>query len=202
MNFKALTYRLQRFPGFASTHWIKRGLGIAVLGSLLVSCENDIEKIKQIANSESLPAITAQGYEVLSFDSTVMTMKLQTPEMIIHDNEKEPYTEFPQGVALTQYDSKRNITSYITSQYAKHFDEENRWEAKNKVVAVNQNGDTLRTEYLVWDEKKGKIYSDQFVKITRKDGQVSTGTSFEANQNFSEYVIKNLKGKIYVDVQE
>jgi LPS export ABC transporter protein LptC len=202
MNSKALTYRLQRFPSLASRPWIKLALITVLLGGMLVSCENDIEKIKQIDNSESLPVIAAQGYEMLSFDSTVLIMKLQTPEMIIHDSEKEPYTEFPQGVALTQYDSKRNVTSYITSQYAKYFDAENRWEAKNKVVAVNQNGDTLRTEYLVWDEKKGKIYSDQFVKITRKDGQVSTGTSFEANQNFSEYVIKNLKGQMYVEVQE
>jgi hypothetical protein len=59
----------------------------------------------------------------------------------------------------------------------------------------------LKTEYLIWDKKKAKIYSDQFVKIIQKDGQVTTGTSFESNQDFSEYVIKNLKGQMYLDVQ-
>ena len=181
--------------------WVKLGFLIIALGCLFVSCENDIEKIKQFSNSENLPNITAEGYEVLYFDSTVIRRKLQTPEMIIHNDEKEPYTEFPQGVEITQYDNKMNITSYITAQYAKNFNSQERWEAKNNVVAVNQKGDTLKTEYLVWDQKKGKIYSDQFVKITQKDGQVTTGTSFESNQDFSEYVIKNLKGQMYVDVQ-
>lgn len=182
--------------------WVKLGLIIIATGCLFVSCENDIEKIKQFSNNEDLPDITAGGYEVLYFDSTVIRSKLQTPEMIIHsNNEKNPYTEFPKGVLISQYDSRMNITSNITAQYAKYFQSEDRWEAKNNVVAVNQKGDTLKTEYLVWDKKKAKIFSNQFVKIIQKDGQVTTGTSFESNQDFSEYVIKNLTAKKYVDVQ-
>ena len=188
--------------GIKSYPWKKLGLITIAMGWLLVACENDIEKIKKFSNSEVLPALSAEGYEMLYFDSTVIKSKLQTPEMIIHSDEKEPYTEFPKGVIITQYDSRMNIVSYITSQYAKYFDSEERWEAKNNVVAINQKGDTLKTEYLVWDKKKARIYSNQFVKIIRKDNQVSTGTSFESNQDFSEYSIKNLKGQIYVDVQE
>ena len=62
-----------------------------------------------------------------------------------------------------------NIVSSISAQYAKNFDSDDRWEAKNNVVAVNVKGDTLKTEYLVWDTKKEKIYSDQFVQIIQKD---------------------------------
>jgi len=168
---------------------------------VIVSCENDIEKIKSLTSSEELPPLSADGYEVIYSDSTVVRYKIKTPEMIIHGNEKDSYTEFPKGVKITQYDSRMNIISDITSQYAKYFDKSDRWEAKNNVVAVNQKGDTLKTEFLVWDKKKGKIYSDQFVKIIQKD-QVTTGTSFESNQDFSEYTFKNLKGQMYVDVQD
>ena len=170
---------------------------------VIVSCENDIEKIKKATSSENLPPLTAEGYEVIISDSTVIRYKIQTPAMVIHgnENEKDQYTEFPQGVIITQYDSRMNITSHITSQYAKYFNRDDRWEAKNNVVAVNQKGDTLKTEFLVWDKKKAKIYSDQFVKIIQKD-QVINGTSFESNQDFSEYTFKNLKGQMYVDVQE
>ena len=203
MNISALIYRLRHIGSDNPHQWVRIGFTTLVIGWVFVSCANDIEKIKKFSNSEDLPVITAQGYEVLFFDSTVITRKLQTPEMIIHGNENEPsYTEFPQGVAITQYDSRMNITSYITSQYAKYFEADERWEAKNNVVAINQKGDTLKTEYLVWDQKKARIYSDQFVKIIRKDNQVSTGTSFESNQDFSEYEIKNLKGRMYVDVQD
>jgi len=94
-----------------------------------------------------------------------------------------------------------NITSHITAQYAKLFEADERWEAKNNVIAVNQKGDTLKTEYLVWDDKRHKIYSDQFVKIIQKD-QVFTGIGFESNADFSEYRFKNLKGHIYVNVDK
>lgn len=181
--------------------WIKKASLLIFTCLLLGSCANDFEKIRKFTNIEKLPHVAAEGYEVLSSDSTILRFKLQTPEMVIHDDEKVPYTEFPQGVAITQYDAKMNVTSYINSRYAKYFDSDDRWEAKNNVVAVNQKGDTLKTEYLVWDRKKGKIYSDQFVQIIQKD-QITSGTSFESNQDFSEYTFKNLKGQMYIEVQD
>lgn len=201
MNNKAFTNKGQRLGSYNPLKWIKLGFITIALCGTLVSCENDIEKVKKFSTGEDLPAVYAEGYEVLFSDSTVITSKLQTPEMIIHDTEKEPYTEFPQGVIITRYDRNMNITSYITSRYAKYFQSEERWEAKNNVVAINQRGDTLKTEYLIWDKKKAKIYSDQFVRIIQKD-QETTGTSFESNQDFTEYTFKNLKGQMYVDVQE
>ena len=166
---------------------------------LLVSCENDIAKIKSLAATEDLPAGTAEGFEMLASDSTVIRFKMQAPELIMHSNEKDPYTEFPKGVKIEKYDAKMNIVSSITAQYAKNFTSDDRWEAKNNVVAVNLKGDTLKTEYLVYDTRKQKIYSDQFVKIIRKD-QIITGVGFESNQDFTSYHIKNPAGHVYVDV--
>jgi LPS export ABC transporter protein LptC len=166
---------------------------------LLVSCENDIAKIKTLAVTEDLPAGTAEGFEMLASDSTVIRFKMQTPELIMHSNEKDPYTEFPKGVKIEKYDAKMNIVSSLTAQYAKNFTSDDRWEAKNNVVAVNLQGDTLKTEYLVYDTRKQKIYSDQFVKIIRKD-QIITGVGFESNQDFTSYHIKNPTGHVYVDV--
>ena len=181
--------------------WLKKAVIVSITFFVLVSCANDFENIKKFSDVQELPSVTAQGYEVLFSDSTIIRRKLQTPEMIIHDDTKDSYTEFPQGVAITQYDNRMNITSYITSRYAKYYESADRWEAKNNVIAVNQKGDTLKTEFLIWDIKKGKIYSDQFVEIVQKD-QITSGTSFESNQDFSEYTFKNLKGQMYIEVQE
>lgn len=174
---------------------------IVVLTMLLVSCENDISKIKTVTNTVDLPAVTAEGFEVLVSDSSVIRSKIQTPLFIKHDNEKDPYIEFPKGIKIVEYDAKMNVVSSLTAQYAKNFTGEDRWEAKNNVIAVNLKGDTLKTEYLVWDTKKQKIYSDQFVKIIQKD-QVFTGIGFESNQDFSSYHIKNLKGNMYVNIDK
>ena len=174
---------------------------IVLLTMLLGSCENEISKIKTVTSTEDLPAITAEGFEMLVSDSSVIRSKMQTPLLIKHDNEKDPYIEFPKGVKIVEYDAKMNVISSITAQYAKNFTGEDRWEAKNNVIAVNLKGDTLKTEYLVWDTKNQKIYSDQFVKIIKKD-QVYTGIGFESNQDFSSYHIKNLKGNMYVNVEK
>jgi len=170
---------------------------------LAVACENEIAQIKIFSSTENLPSVTAEGFEMLYSDSTVIRFKLQTPEFIRHDNnnEKDPYTEFPKGVKIEKYDLNMNIVSSITAQYAKNFDSDDRWEAKNNVIAVNLKGDSLKTEYLVWDTKKEKIYSDQFVKIIRNN-QIITGIGFESNQDFSFYHIKNPKGHMYVNVDE
>jgi LPS export ABC transporter protein LptC len=201
MSIRTITQILHEVGNSNSGKRIKTAFRIIVFGCLLVSCANDIKKIKIYSVSEELPYITADGYEMLFSDSTVIRFKLQTPELIRHENDKEPYTEFPKGVKIIKYDANMNIISSITALFAKHFDSDDRWEAKNNVVAVNLKGDTLKTEYLVWDTKKGKIYSNQFVKIIQKD-QIFTGTGLESNQDFTEYSFKNPKGIIYVDVQE
>lgn len=175
---------------------------IALIATILISsCENEISTIKKYSKGEEVPSMTAEGFEMLFSDSTVIRFKLTTPKLIRHDNNKDPFTEFPNGVRIEKYDSKMNIVSSITSLYAKNFDSDDRWEAKNNVIAVNLKGDTLKTEYLVWDTRKEKIYSDQFVKIIQKD-QIFTGVGFESNQDFSKYFIKNLQGHIYVDVNK
>ena len=174
---------------------------IVLLSLIMGSCENEISKVKTFVSAEEPPAITADGFEMLASDSAVIRFKLQTPQLIYHKDEKDPYYEFPKGVKIVKYDANMKVISSITSQYAKNFASDDRWEAKNNVIAVNFKGDTLKTEYLVWDTAKKKIYSDQFVKIIKKD-QTFTGIGFESNQDFSSYHIKNLKGNMYVNVDK
>lgn len=168
---------------------------------LCISCNQETEKIKINPVTQNLPSLTAEGFEMLMSDSCVIRFKLQTPELIRHKNEKDPYIEFPQGVKIEKFDANMNIVSSLSCLYAKNYDSDDRWEAKNNVVAVNFKGDTLKTEYLVWDTQKQKIFSDRFVKIIQKE-QTYTGIGFESNQDFSEYHIKNLKGNMYVNVDE
>lgn len=201
MIYKAIRHKRIENTTRYQNHRMWKALLIFLLSILIYSCENEISKIKILSSTEEPPSVTAEGYEMLFSDSTVIRFKLQTPELIRHETEKDPYTEFPQGVKIEKYDANMNIVSSITAQFAKNFSTDNRWEAKNNVVAVNLKGDTLKTEYLVWDMRAEKIYSDQFVKIIQKD-QTFTGIGFESNQDFTQYSFKNLKGHIYVNVNK
>lgn len=180
-------------------------LSIAILlvgiAMLFFSCVNKIEKIKEFSAAEKLPGMEAEVFEMLYSDSAIIRFKLTAPKLIRYDQEKEPFTEFPDGITIEKYNNQMKIVSRITANYARHLEKEDKWLAKNNVVAVNEQGDSLKTEELIWDEKNGKIYSDQFVKIIRQD-QVINGIGMESDQNLENWEIMKPTGTLYLDVAE
>ncbi len=164
---------------------------------MMTGCVNDIEKIKAFSPSEILPVIHAEDFETIYSDSGVIRFILKTPELKRFETDDAPYIEFPKGVLLIKYNQNKEVISSISARYAKQFVRENRWEAKNDVVATNNLGDTLKTEHLIWDEESGRIYNNEFVKVIRPDQEI-TGVGIEANQNMTNWRIRNPRGPIYV----
>lgn len=173
---------------------------VALLSTFIVSCENDIEKVKLITQQNSTPIETASGLEILYSDSGRVKVKITTPELNRFQTPK-PRTELPKGVHVDFYDEHMKVTSTLTSKYALRKDDEKTMEAKKDVVVVNEKGEKLMTEYLVWDEKTGKIYSNEFVKIITAD-EIIYGNGFESNQDFSRYKIFDIKGTITLKKDE
>ena len=83
----------------------------------------------------------------------------------------------------------------MKSDYAIQNLEDNTIEAKGGVLLENQVGEKLETEYLIWDEKREEIFTEELVKIT-KQGQLIIGEGFESNISFSKYSLKNSRGII------
>jgi len=163
------------------------------------ACESDIEKIKAFSLTDTLPESEAVNFESLFTDSGQVRFFLKAPKLLRFENEGKAYIEFPEGMELVRYDDNNRITSGITANYAKQIEKEQKWEAKNNVIATNANGDTLKTEHLIWEEQSEKIYTDEFVKIIRAD-QIITGIGFTSDQSLENWKIKNPKGIIYVTI--
>lgn len=176
---------------------------VAVLVSgaamLFYGCENNIEQIKAFYTTENLPVLEATNFETLLTDSGTVRYFLKAPKLLQFQDEGRNYIEFPEGMELIKFDEHKRIISSITADYAKQFIAEDKWEAKNNVVATNAQGDTLKTEHLIWEEKKEIIYTEEFVKIIRTD-QIITGIGFTSDQKLQNWKIKNPKGTIYVSV--
>jgi len=166
---------------------------------LFYGCENNIEQIKAFYSTENLPILEATNFETMVTDSGQMRYFLKAPKLLQFEDEGRDYIEFPEGMELVKYDENKNIISSITADYAKQFVAEDKWEAKNNVIATNAQGDTLKTEHLIWEEKKELIYTEEFVKIIRAD-QIITGIGFTSDQKLLNWKIKNPKGTIYVSV--
>lgn len=163
----------------------------------LASCENDIKKIKLVTEQNKLPAESAKNIEIIYSDSASVKAKIMAPRLN-HFITADPYVEMPEGINGVFYNSKMQETNRLTANYAIKYESRKTTEARGNVIAINEKGDQLNTEKLIWDELKQKIYSDQFVKITTKD-EIIYGKGFESDQNFTHYKIFNIKGIINVN---
>jgi len=71
-------------------------------------------------------------------------------------------------------------------------------EARGRVKIVTTKGVTLETDSLRWLNATGKIVSDAFVKVTRKD-DVVTGLGFESDPNLDHF---HLTSDVRAEVRE
>ena len=167
---------------------------------MLFSCENDMEKVKLYEKGKVGPVESAVNIKILYSDSGKVKVEVIAPKLDRYETEK-PYTEMPKGVQALFYDKSMQVTSRLRADYGIRYDRELRMEARKNVVVVNERGEQLNTEHLTWDERTKKLRSDEFVKITTRD-EIIYGNGFEANQDFSQYRIFNIKGIISVNAQQ
>ncbi|MEY4109711.1 MAG: hypothetical protein RLZZ46_65 [Bacteroidota bacterium] len=165
---------------------------------VLASCENDIAKVKGLTGRKILPDETAQDVTILYSDSANVIARLETARLI-RLAEPRKIMLMPDGVKLMFYESDGTVGSTLTSKKARIFDlpDNQVMEAERDVVVVNNEGDTLNTERLIWDQKTAEITSDAFVRVSRKD-EIITGTGLRANQDFSRYRISKISGIVKV----
>ena len=163
----------------------------------MVSCKNDINTINELSQVDSLPMEFAKDIEVYYSDSGKIQALLKSP-LMIRIEEEESYFEFPEGFEATFYDSLLQPQSIITANYGISYEQKKLMEARNDVVVRNiDKQEQLNTEHLVWDRKKGIIYSNVFVKITKPD-EVIFGDGLTSDQNFDFYEIDNPTGEFQV----
>lgn len=170
-------------------------LSVLLLLLWCTSCKNDVEEVKKITMRTNTNIERATDIEIIFSERGVSQIVANGPELLRYAVEK-PYMEFPKGIEV-RFFSDGKIESTMTANYATAQEGNKLMVARNNVIVVNNKGETLNTEELIWDEEKEIIYSNTFVKISTQD-EIIMGTGMTANQNFSNYVIKNISGVIKV----
>lgn len=138
---------------------------------------------------------TAENVTIEYTDSGILKAVIESPVMIGVKNVRNPYIEMPKGIRADFLDKDGNIESYLLSEYSISYTEQKRMVVRRNVRVLNIKCEKLETEELVWDQQKGRIYTDKFVKITTPD-QIITGEGMESDQTFSDWEIMNVSGTI------
>lgn len=168
---------------------------------MLFSCKNDLQEIRSLDFSDTLPDLTAYEIEMLYSENAEIQIKLISPKLVRIGGEK-PYSEFPDGFLVLFYDSLNQVKSTISADYGINYEKDNLMEARYNVIIENlQKNEKLNTEELFWDQDKAIIYSNKFVKLTR-DEEIITGDGLLADQGFEQVEIKNPRGLIEFDEEE
>jgi LPS export ABC transporter protein LptC len=174
---------------------------LAVTFFLAIACRNDPEEVRKVTAQDDSPMETQDGVQLTYTDSGLVKMFLVAPRAENYGHLENPTLVFPNGIDVIFYDHLGNEESRITANYAIRYLNEKLWKAKGDVVVSNIHNERLNTEELFWNEATEKIYSNVFVKMTT-DTQVIMGEGFEADQNFSNAVVKKVTGQIELEEDE
>jgi LPS export ABC transporter protein LptC len=169
----------------------------------LSACENDIAIINSLIPENELPLESEKNVEYIYSDSAIIRAKLMAPLMDRYGGKKN-YMELPKGMHVIFYTEEKKEQTNLTADYGIGYDDGsgmNKMEAKRNVVVINEKGDRLNTEHLIWNAVTKQIYTEEFVKITTKD-QTIWGDGLRADQDFSKYKILHPKGVIAVNDNE
>lgn len=157
------------------------------------SCADDQLATVDAIDRKKVPGQYVRNISTLISDSGVVKYRIFAEEWYVYDKADTPYYDFPEGLFLENFDSLMNVTSSIKCKNAQYFIDDELWDLKDSVHAMNTQGEHFETNRLFWNQKTESVYSKERIKITQKN-RVIVGKEFESNQSFTEYVIKNPEG--------
>lgn len=185
---------MQVYTLFSTLNSWKSGLFTMLIFLSIMACSNDKpEKIRAVVDRSKLPRLHATEITTVVSDSGITRYRISTSRWDIYDRAMPPYWEFPKGIHLERFDQLLKVDANIHSLYAKFNENEQLWELKGKVKAINLQGEQFETEKLYWNQRQERIYSDTLVKITQAT-RIITGIGFESNQTMTKYLIKRPQG--------
>lgn len=182
-------------------HIFKKGIAASVAVLFLFSCSNDINEVKELAREDNLPMDVQEDLILQYSDSSYVRLQLEAPVAESYPQLDEPERRFPKGIEVFFFDALGKQETRLRANNATNFINKQLWHATGDVVVVNKKGEQLNTEELFWDERKEKIYSEVFVKITTPK-EIIMGEGFEADQNFDNYVINKVTGQIAIEDEQ
>lgn len=167
-----------------------------VFATCLVACENDMKDIAALDRTMDV-ADEFTNIKMSYSDSARIRVYIQAPLMLKqYEKNKLKEDQFPKGINAEFFDDQGKPNSWLSSKNAVRYPSKELVVVRDSVVLFNIEGDTLRTDELYWDSKKGEIYTDRAFRYTKINGERILGRKFRSDQNFEEYTFEQMSGMI------
>lgn len=181
---------------------LQKLLTLTLTLTLLIGCGRSEEEEAYLRHlEEGAPIKEAFDVRFIFSEKAVIQATLEAPHAIEAKEGEEDVRIFDKGMKLEFFTKEGEPKSSLTSDNGKFKNQFNEAEVWGNVVMFNINGDKLETERLFWNKKTEKIHTNEFVKI-RTATEVIYGDSMDANTDFTEYKIYNIRGSIQLKDEE
>ncbi|HLU17214.1 MAG TPA: LPS export ABC transporter periplasmic protein LptC [Edaphocola sp.] len=166
---------------------------------LCSSCAEDkVGESELQVKAEALKIDKADSVTLIISKDGHTKVRLRTLEFVQNDNAQPPYLDMNQGLFVEFFDDSLKVESTLRANKARFYPASNNILVKDSVVVVNAEGDTLKTQELVWNNKLQKFFSNDSVEIIR-NGSSSFGASLEANKDLTWIRIYQQRGIVPVE---
>ncbi len=162
------------------------------LAGLLVGCSAEDTKIEELVPNEAANLEIAREVEVVYSEMGQIKARIIAPMLIRGTKDNDDFMEYPEGLTVYNYNAQMEIESKMSAKYGISHEKKEEVMVRDNVVLINIKGEKLNSEELWWSRKSKKITSDKFVKVTTIDEEI-IGYGFDANEDFSEYTVRNVK---------
>ncbi len=170
---------------------------------IICSCNKQQEVQQSVVPlaRDQMPALLTDSVTTLISDSGITRYRIEAPQWCVYDRTQPKYQEFPAGIYLEQFDENLSVLASLKSDYA-HYDEDaQRWKLTGNVHALNHKGEQFDTQELNWDQHAHRVYSDQYIRITREKSIIE-GVGFDSNEEMTKYTILHPTGVFPIDENE
>jgi LPS export ABC transporter protein LptC len=171
---------------------------LLIISILLSSgCEEKIRpSVLSSVDSRSLPQQESWNSVITISDSGKVAAVIRSG--YLRKYAVPPITIMSESLVVHLYNSEGEKTSVITAREGKVDEGTNDLEAIGNVVVVSNDGTTLRTERLFWDNTKRLVHSPEFVRI-KSPREKLQGHGFESDQYLKNYRIFRVTGEARTD---
>jgi LPS export ABC transporter protein LptC len=178
------------------------GVALLVSFACVQACTKQEELTTNEANLDDIPDQESWNAALTTTNHGVVTSIINYGYM--QKFTKKRSSNFLEGVEIELYNSDGERTSILHAQEAELHESERQFEMIGNVVARSEDGFTLRTERLTWEDFHETISSKEVVQVITADGDTINGVGFNSDKFFKNWTIKKPWGttqkKLNLDV--
>jgi len=159
-----------------------------LLLALVAGCSNN-DKSSNVGDltSDSIthPTSEVSGAKIYLYDRGRVTTEIVADNILKFESKDSTMAYV---VDINSFDSLGNVATHVVGDSSVIKEADGRFTIFGNVVVTTEDGMRLETDYLHWNSKNDRIYTDAFVRITTPE-EVLRGWGMEADRRLKRYKI-------------